>query len=58
MLAEHSAISGGSNKNSFRLLTTFFGRKDSIDLPILSSELSQIERIDSHLIDVRSKLCL
>ena len=37
--------SGGSNTNSFRLLATLFKTKNSIDMPILCSELSQLKRI-------------
>ena len=34
--------SGGSNTNSFRLLATLFITKNSIDMRILSTELSQL----------------
>ena len=37
--------SGGSNTNSFRLLATLFITKNSIDMRILSTELSQLKRI-------------
>ena len=37
--------SGGSNTNSFRLLATLFKTKDSIDMRILSTELSQLKRV-------------
>ena len=37
--------SGGSNTNSFRLLATLFITKNSIDMRILCSELSQLKRI-------------
>ena len=37
--------SGGSNTNSFRLLVTLFITKNSIDMRILSTELSQLKRI-------------
>ena len=37
--------SGGSNTNSFRLLVTLFRTKNSIDMRILSTELSQLKRI-------------
>ena len=36
---------GGSNTNSFRLLATLFKTKDSIDMRILSTELSQLKRV-------------
>ena len=36
---------GGSNTNSFRLLATLFKTKDSIDMHILSTELSQLNRV-------------
>ena len=37
--------SGRSNTNSFRLLATLFITKNSIDMRILSTELSQLKRI-------------
>ena len=37
--------SGGSNTNSFKLLATLFKTKDSIDMRILSTELSQLKRV-------------
>ena len=37
--------SGGSNTNSFRLLATLFITKNSIDMRILSTKLSQLKRI-------------
>ena len=37
--------SGGSNTNSFRSLATLFITKNSIDMRILSTELSQLKRI-------------
>ena len=37
--------SGGSNTNSFRLLATLFITKNSTDMRILSTELSQLKRI-------------
>ena len=37
--------SGGSNTNSFRLLATLFITTNSIDMRILSTELSQLTRI-------------
>ena len=37
--------SGGSNTNSFTLLATLFITKNSIDMRILSTELSQLKRI-------------
>ena len=37
--------SGGSNTNSFRLLATLFITKNSIDMHLLCSELSQLKRI-------------
>ena len=37
--------SGGSNTNFFRLLATLFITKNSIDMRILSTELSQLKRI-------------
>ena len=37
--------SGGSNTNPFRLLATLFITKNSIDMRILSTELSQLKRI-------------
>ena len=37
--------SGGSNTNSFRLLAALFITKNSIDMRILSTELSQLTRI-------------
>ena len=37
--------SGGSYTNSFRLLATLFITKNSIDMRMLSTELSQIKRI-------------
>ena len=36
---------GGSNTNSFRLLASLFITKNSIDMRILSTELSQLKRI-------------
>ena len=44
-VSDNSAISGGSNTISFWLLATLFKTKNSIDMRILSSELSQIKRI-------------
>ena len=37
--------SGGSNTNSFRLLATLFVTKNSMDMRILSTELSQLKRM-------------
>ena len=37
--------SGGSNTNSFRLLATLLIAKNSIDMRILSTGLSQLKRI-------------
>ena len=37
--------SGGSNTNSFRLLATLFITKNSIDMRILTTELSQLKRV-------------
>ena len=37
--------SGGSNTNPFRLSATLFITKNSIDIRILSTELSQLKRV-------------